>query len=551
MRAHIVCTRPHADRILPRLARYLTQGTGWTLSEQPDPKADINYGLNYLEFSQNNRHWHETPIAAWFTHYDTENASKAALWDLAAGAVDLRTVTAEQYAAILRPHGLTRTVLPPVELERFTPRKPRETARPVVGLSGYVDREPRKGRDFANRLASSKLAEGIELRACGRGWPAPLKTESYPWPQMHEYYRSLDVYLCTATIEGVPMPPLEAMACGVPCVIPRGVGLLDELPSVENLYRYVAGDYASMEAALGRAVDAARRGPYGVNVESLRGIASRFTVENWIEGHRAAFDQLLHPAEPPATLAPWQGRAGVYIVAYRGPARECAERLINSIHRQMPGLPVCLVSDSPLGLEDVFVRRDDTDVGARGAKTELYDLSPQSWDYVLYLDADTEVVADISFLFQILEDGWEAVFCTNPAQYHLAKEMKRPDNREEMAETLEFLGTGEALQLNGGVFAFRRCEGTARLMREWHREWTRYGKRDQAALDRALYAGPVKLYVLGNEWNTITRYIPAERTAGILHYPMQARSWRGMINGRLDSSEAWAVVHPERAGVPA
>jgi len=209
----------------------------------------------------------------------------------------------------------------------------------------------------------------------------------------------------------------------------------------------------------------------------------------------------------------------------------------------MPGLPVCLVSDSPLGLEDVFVQHPDSDVGARGPKTRIWDLAPAEWDYVLYLDADTEVVADISFLFQLLEDGWEAFFCLNPGKYVRLEEMRRPDNHEETAETLEVLGTGEVLQLNGGVFGFRRCQATERLMRTWHREWNRYAKRDQAALARSLHANPVRLYVLGNEWNTVTRYVAAERTAGILHYAMQARSWKGMINGRLDSSEAWAAVH--------
>jgi len=307
MKVHIVCSRPRADRILPRLARYLADATGWSLSENPDPSADLVYFFNYLECSQNNRGWHDTPVAAWFTHYDAPNPSKAALWDLAAAAVDLRTVTAEQYAVLLRPHGPTVTVYPPVELDRFIPRQPRETKRPVVGVSGYVDKEPRKGRDLASRLAASKLAERIEFRACGRGWPAPLRTESYSWAQMPEYYRALDVYLCTSVIEGVPMPPLEAMACGVPCVIPRGVGLLDELPSVENLYRYSAGDYSSMEVALEQAVDAASRGRYGVNVESLRGVASRFTPERWIRGHQEAFEDLLHPGPRPPPLRP--GRA--------------------------------------------------------------------------------------------------------------------------------------------------------------------------------------------------------------------------------------------------
>lgn len=162
----------------------------------------------------------------------------------------------------------------------------------------------------------------------------------------------------------------------------------------------------------------------------------------------------------------------------------------------------------------------------------------------MYLDADTEITADISFLFDLLADGWEALFCVNPAKYALVREMNRPDNKEETKKTIDLLGSDEILQLNGGVFGFRRNENTARFMRAWHQEWAKYGARDQGALTRVLYTQPIRVYVLGNEWNTVTRYIPPERTAGILHYPMQARRWKGRINGRLDGTEAWAAVHP-------
>jgi hypothetical protein len=73
-------------------------------------------------------------------------------------------------------------------------------------------------------------------------------------------------------------------------------------------------------------------------------------------------------------------------------------------------------------------------------------------------------------------------------------------------------------------------------------EWNRHGKRDQAALLRALWRVPVRLAVLGNEWNTVTRYYEPEMSAGILHHPMTARRWEGVIHGRLDSTEAWRMV---------
>jgi hypothetical protein len=54
---------------------------------------------------------------------------------------------------------------------------------------------------------------------------------------------------------------------------------------------------------------------------------------------------------------------------------------------------------------------------------------------------------------------------------------------------------------------------------------------------------------LGNEWNTITRYCDPATTAGILHYPMTARRWRGVVDHPLNSPEAWrAVENFEKGG---
>src|SRR5690606_22871264 len=46
--------------------------------------------------------------------------------------------------------------------------------------------------------------------------------------QMADWYRSLDLFLVTALDEGGPLPPLEAMACGVP-VVSTDVGLIKDL----------------------------------------------------------------------------------------------------------------------------------------------------------------------------------------------------------------------------------------------------------------------------------------------------------------------------------
>jgi hypothetical protein len=92
------------------------------------------------------------------------------------------------------------------------------------------------------------------------------------------------------------------------------------------------------------------------------------------------------------------------------------------------------------------------------------------------------------------------------------------------------------------VLSFQRNERTKMFFDTWVVEWNRYGKRDQSALIRAMWACPLKLYVLGNEWNTVTRYDSADRAAWLLHYPTTARRWEGVVHPRSDSPEAWQAV---------
>lgn len=537
MNVHLVSTDTESDQVLARLARDLMTGLGWTAGERPRKDADLNVFFPYLHW-WNNKAFNKTRTAAWFTHRDTGNQSKSAMWEQAARAVTLRLTSARMYAQELLAHGPTEMIVPPVDHARFIPGPKRKMFEPPrVGLSGMVYPGGRKGEELVEKLAQSDLGRSVTLIASGEGWPVP--TYSYGPGELADYFRSLDVFLCTSTIEGIPLPPLEALACGIPIVIPRGVGLLDELPDAQNIFRYNRGDQESMEEALRRAL------VEPVDVGSLTGIAARFTTSAWCQGFSDAAGRLINGEQPITNLAPWRGRAGVYYVAYGDPARECARRAIRAWQLHMPGIPAALVSDTPLGVEDIFIENKDEDIGARSVKTKIYELAPSDWEYVLYMDADTELVAPVGFLFDLLVDGWEFVICTNPAQYHLAREMRRPDNQDEIDETIGLLGSDEILQLNGGVFGFRRCDASKHLITRWHQEWLRWGKRDQAALDRALYDDPVRVYVLCKDWNLITRYDTPRETTAVCHYPLTARRWRGVIKGRLDGNEAWAAVHPE------
>ncbi len=552
MHVNVVCRNLTEDRVIPRFGRYLRDVLGWSLTARPDPAADVVYLSGYFEWplvatllSEGPLDYRHRPkLAAYFTHREEQppGNAKARLFDQVAGRVDLRIATAAMYAETLSSHGATAQIRPPVERERFTiPGSATQRNKAfVAGFSGYTYSNGRKGEALAKSLLARKH---IEWRASGRGWPVP--TRRYTWQEMPAFYQSLDVLVVTATVEGVPMPPLEALACGVSVVVPRGVGLLDELPDTPGIHRYERGSAGDLARAFGEALELRP----DVDREALRAVTEPYTVEGWCEQHRLAFEEAFE-LEPPAapvkeiatvttqktSLHPTRG---IYCVAFGEPARACAVRMMETAKQHLPEIPIALVAACPIGLEDVFIQAEDSDVGGRRAKLRAYELSP--FETTLYLDADTEVVGDIRLYFQLVEDGWEFVICKDPHLMDTMKSFQRANNLAETREIEQELYTLNTLQFNGGVWAFGRGERVAAFFRRWQAEWEKHAGRDQGALIRAMYADPLKVIVLGNEWNTFPKYMRGVTTAGLMHYPGRARRWSGLLP-RLDSPAAWARV---------
>ena len=251
--------------------------------------------------------------------------------------------------------------------------------------------------------------------ASGSGWPVNIVNSTLKG--LPQFYNSLDVYVCTALIEGIPMPPLEALACGIPVVIPRDVGMLDELPDMLGIYRYDRGDYEQLLAAVLNAIN--ERGM--PDRMALAAAVCEYNPSSYAKAHVEGFEQVLSGKTEPQTLeSDRHGKRGVYYVAYGDPARRCAEAAIKSFKAYLPEIPVALVSDSPLGVEDIFIEFADYDIGGRAAKIKIYDLAPKDWQYIAYLDADTEVVKAEELLWQIVEDGWDMVICKNPGRFAIA-----------------------------------------------------------------------------------------------------------------------------------
>lgn len=233
---------------------------------------------------------------------------------------------------------------------------------------------------------------------------------------------------------------------------------------------------------------------------------------------------------------------GIFCVAFGAPARLCAERMMSTAKEWLPEIPIALCGSEPIGIEDVFIEHPDSDVGGRRAKLRAYELAPAEWESVLYLDADTEVCGDIRLFFELIEDGWEFVICKDPHLLDTMHSFRRPNNLAELNETAAEIHTLHTLQFNGGVWAFGRNEAIADFFHRWQEAYEKHLQRDQGALIRAMYAAPLKVYLLGNEWNTFAKYSNGIETAGLRHFPGRARRWKGLIPGRIDSAAAWRLV---------
>jgi len=192
---------------------------------------------------------------------------------------------------------------------------------------------------------------------------------------------------------------------------------------------------------------------------------------------------------------------GVIYVAYGERARREALMSIGLLRRHS-WLPACVIGPACDRTFWGTRRRDvhhiaftDHHPGARWAKLHFNILSPYS--QTLYLDADTRPYQDVSVGFQALADGWDVAMAPSSQQddaflWHCSE----ADREAAMAPYWM-----RPLALQAGVMFVRRCEATDALFEAWREEWQVYRDQDQGALLRALARVPVRMWLLGREWN--------------------------------------------------
>ncbi|MCK6580356.1 MAG: hypothetical protein L6Q98_19860 [Anaerolineae bacterium] len=238
---------------------------------------------------------------------------------------------------------------------------------------------------------------------------------------------------------------------------------------------------------------------------------------------------------------------GLYTVAYGAPARECAQRLLESWERHMRATPALVATDEAAAFDVSTVTLPRPDIGAREPKLRMYEVTPPAWD-VLYLDADVEIMQPVHFFFEALEAGFDLVLTRNPGKYHTTREMARPNNRVEVEATWRLMGGDDLLQWNGGVVAFRRSPEVERFFGLWLAGWREARNQDQPALHRALWAQPLRVLTLGSEWNCSTRYSDGREREIVRHHQTEAREMQTKLPPGVagDSDQAWRMLRKDR-----
>lgn len=186
-------------------------------------------------------------------------------------------------------------------------------------------------------------------------------------------------------------------------------------------------------------------------------------------------------------------RGILYLVVgddYVDEARDSA----NSVRKHMPDIDIAIATDDGgYNLEpfDQVIRLDQARQDTQGERDWLLDstldpdLSP--FDKTLYLDSDTYLCADVSELFELLD------------QYDLA--VARVPNQPRVA------GLPEPWHLyNCGVIVYRDTESTRGLLSNWKARYRSQLENqdrpvDQPAFAQALYHSDVRWFTLPREYN--------------------------------------------------
>jgi len=120
-----------------------------------------------------------------------------------------------------------------VDTDHFSPSTMGETGRQQKAVGWAGNSAWGKNSDAGDvkgyhRLFAPMMAEIKQSGSNVQERVADPQKNRIPFSEMPDFYRGLDVFVCTSSMEGTPNPLLEAMACGIP-VVSTDVGIVPEV----------------------------------------------------------------------------------------------------------------------------------------------------------------------------------------------------------------------------------------------------------------------------------------------------------------------------------
>ncbi|MEQ9257583.1 MAG: putative nucleotide-diphospho-sugar transferase [Roseovarius sp.] len=244
-------------------------------------------------------------------------------------------------------------------------------------------------------------------------------------------------------------------------------------------------------------------------------------------------------------------RDGVIYVATGAGYTALAVQSAVSLRQMSPGLAIDLFTDLPdapgLGIFDAV-----HPVPSSHPRVKLECFARARFERVLFLDADTLVLADLAELFALAERF----------PLSLAHDVRR---RSELIRQGHAHETPYAFpQLNSGVMLYRNDAGMRDFFAEWKRRYDAAGvPRDQVVLKDLLWESDLRFYVLPPEFNLrrvtmLEAWEPLDAIPSILHSHRLLQHLRGDAERVTDldtlrrlEREAWeAEWQADGAGAP-
>ncbi len=206
MKVNIVATEN--KWIVGRIIRELTQNNGWSVGGL-DTSADINYFVTYQSFINidvSQLKESKSLSAGFFTHPEGPEFFNIAK------KMQIKISMAERYSTLINAY----TIKPGVD-SIFKPKL----------LLGVVGRSYPSGRKGENLLTSIEKLPYIEIQKFST---ERIKKDSEYLENLRNFYYRIDALLITSSVEGGPIPAIEALACGTKVIAPNKLGNIENLP---------------------------------------------------------------------------------------------------------------------------------------------------------------------------------------------------------------------------------------------------------------------------------------------------------------------------------